>query len=64
MDEQAKKRGKTGARRAIAARWMINSFSIVALLLVLANIIIYYFMRQYYYGSAENYVISEQPRRF
>ena len=59
MDEQAKKRGKTGARRAIAARWMINSFSIVALLLVLANIIIYYFMRQYYYGSAENYVISE-----
>ena len=48
-----------GAGRSIATRWMINTLSVVAILLIIANVSIYYFTRQYYYGSAESYVISE-----
>lgn len=51
---------RTGvARSSIARRWMINTLSVVGVLLVIANLGIYYFTRQYYYGSAENYVVSE-----
>lgn len=57
---------KNGARvriggrwRSIAARWMINTLSVVAILLIIVNVSIYYFTKQYYYGSAESYVISE-----
>lgn len=38
---------------------MVNTLSVVGILLIVANICIYYFMRQYYYGSAESYIISE-----
>lgn len=47
------------AKSSIARRWMINTLSVVGVLLVIANLGIYYFTRQYYYGSAENYVVSE-----
>ncbi|MBQ8172014.1 MAG: HAMP domain-containing histidine kinase [Oscillospiraceae bacterium] len=46
-------------RSSIAWRWMINTLSVVSVLLIVANVCIYYFTRQYYYGSAENYVVSE-----
>ena len=45
--------------RSIASRWMVNTLSVAAVLLVVVNICIYYFTRQYYYGSAESYVVSE-----
>lgn len=48
-----------GRWRSIAARWMINTLSVVAILLIIVNVSIYYFTKQYYYGSAESYVISE-----
>ncbi len=51
-------RNKSG-RGSIAWRWMINTLSVVGILLVVANVCIYHFTRQYYYGSAENYVVSE-----
>jgi len=38
---------------------MMNTLSVVTLLLVVANLCVYYFTKQYYYGSAESYVISE-----
>jgi len=38
---------------------MMNTLSVVAILLVVANVCVYYFTKQYYYGSAESYVISE-----
>ena len=47
------------ARGSIAWRWMINTLSVVGILLIVANVCIYHFTRQYYYGSAENYVVSE-----
>ncbi|MGN1422381.1 MAG: ATP-binding protein [Oscillospiraceae bacterium] len=50
---------KLGAKRSIAGRWMVNTLSVVAILLIIVNVSIYYFTRQYYYGSAESYVISE-----
>lgn len=46
-------------RSSIAWRWMINTLSVVGVLLIVANLCVYYFTRQYYYGSAENYVVSE-----
>ncbi len=46
-------------KSSIAWRWMINTLSVVGILLIVANLCIYYFTRQYYYGSAENYVVSE-----
>ncbi len=47
------------AHGSIAWRWMINTLSVVGVLLIVANLCIYHFTRQYYYGSAENYVVSE-----
>lgn len=46
-------------KHSIAMRWMVNSLSVVAILLIVVNVCIYYFMRQYYYGSARSYIISE-----
>lgn len=46
-------------RRSIATRWMVNTLSVVAILLIIADLCVYYFTKQYYYGSAESYVISE-----
>ena len=45
--------------RSISVRWMVNTLSVAAVLLVVANICVYYFTRKYYYGSAESYVVSE-----
>lgn len=45
--------------RSISVRWMVNTLSVAAVLLVIANICVYYFTRKYYYGSAESYVVSE-----
>lgn len=45
--------------RSISTRWMVNTLSVAAVLLVVANICIYYFTKQYYYGSVESYVVSE-----
>lgn len=44
---------------SIATRWMVNTLSVAAILLVVADLCIYYFTKQYYYGSAESYVVSE-----
>lgn len=46
-------------KHSIAMRWIVNTLSVVAILLIVVNVCIYYFMRQYYYGSAESYIISE-----
>lgn len=60
MSEVIRKTERLGkAKRSIATRWMVNTLSVIALLLIIANVSIYYFMRQYYYGSAESYVVSE-----
>lgn len=59
MAERIAAAGVRGKRRSIAARWMINTLSVVMVLLIIADVCIYYFVRQYYYGSAENYVVSE-----
>ncbi len=56
--EKKKTRFKLG-KHSIAMRWMVNTVSVVAIILIVVNVCIYYFMRQYYYGSAESYIISE-----
>ncbi|MCM1164598.1 MAG: HAMP domain-containing histidine kinase [Lachnospiraceae bacterium] len=58
--ENVLKTAKRGfGKRSIATRWMMNTLSVVAILLIIANLCIYYFTKQYYYGSAESYVVSE-----
>lgn len=59
MENVEKRQPHIMGRRSIATRWMMNTLSVVTILLIVVNICIYYFTRQYYYGSAESYVISE-----
>lgn len=59
MDNNIKSLKKAFGQRSISLRWMVNTLSVAAVLLVVVNICIYYFTKQYYYGSAESYVVSE-----
>jgi signal transduction histidine kinase len=44
------------ARKSIAARWFINSFSIVAVFLLIVNVSVYFALRSYYYGAVRQYL--------
>ena len=47
MNEVVSKTARVGrSKRSIATRWMVNTLSVIALLLIIANVIIYYFMRK------------------
>ncbi len=59
MEKGLKAARRGFGKRSIATRWMMNTLSVVAILLIIANLCIYYFTKQYYYGSAESYIISE-----
>lgn len=43
----------------IAARWFLNSFSIVAVLLVLIDFACYFFFRNYYYSAVRQYIETQ-----
>lgn len=45
--------------KSIATRWFINSFSIVALLLIIIDVSVYFLVRSYYYNAAEQYMNAE-----
>ena len=55
MKEKNLKKG----RHSLATKWLINTLSVVVIVLILVNFGVYYFVRQYYYGSAESYMVSE-----
>lgn len=55
MKEKNQKKG----RHSLATKWLVNTLSVVVIVLILVNFGVYYFVRQYYYGSAESYMISE-----
>jgi len=44
------------ARKSIANRWFINSFSIVAIFLLIVNITVFFALRNYYYGAVRQYL--------
>ena len=46
-------------RRSIAARWFYNSFSIVAVLLIILDIVTYFLIRNYYYGAVRQYIETQ-----
>ena len=46
-------------RRSIAARWFYNSFSIVAVLLIILDIVAYFLIRNYYYGAVRQYIETQ-----
>lgn len=49
----------TPVKQSIARRWMINTMSVILIILITVNVCIYYLVKQYFYGSAESYLISE-----
>ncbi len=46
-------------KQSIANRWFINSFSVVAVLLVVLNVAFYFIIRSFYYNSAKQYIETE-----
>ncbi len=57
MKKITKKKGF--GRHSLATRWIVNTLSVVVIVLVIVNFGVYYFAKQYYYGSAESYMVSE-----
>lgn len=62
---EARKNGKVGAaevaakRKSIATRWFINSFGIIAVIILVVIVGVYLFARNYYYSSVSRYLRSE-----
>lgn len=46
-------------KKSIANRWFFNSFSVVAVLLVVLNIALYFIIRSFYYNSVRQYIETE-----
>jgi len=46
-------------KKSIANRWFFNSFSVVAVLLVILNIAFYFVTRSFYYNSVRQYIETE-----
>jgi len=46
-------------KKSIAKRWFFNSFSVVAVLLVILNIAFYFVTRSFYYNSVRQYIETE-----
>ena len=46
-------------KKSIANRWFFNSFSVVAVLLVVLNIAFYFIIRSFYYNSVRQYIETE-----
>lgn len=46
-------------KKSIANRWFFNSFSVVAVLLVVLNIAFYFVTRSFYYNSVRQYIETE-----
>ena len=52
--------GKTAKKKkSIAARWFVNSFSIVAAIMLIAIIGVYFTAKSYYYNAVNQYLWSE-----
>ena len=47
------------AQKSIARRWFLNSFSVVAVFLLIVNIGVFFALRNYYYGSVRQYLRTE-----
>ncbi len=46
-------------RKSIATRWFINSFGIIAVIMLVVIVGVYFFARNYYYSSVSRYLRSE-----
>lgn len=46
-------------RKSIATRWFINSFGIIAVIVLAVTVGVYFFTRNYYYNSVSQYLRSE-----
>jgi signal transduction histidine kinase len=46
-------------KRSIATRWFVNSFAVVAVILLLMSVGLFFMLRQYYYGAVGQLLQSE-----
>ena len=46
-------------RKSIATRWFINSFGIIAVIMLVVTVGVYFFAHSYYYNSVSRYLRSE-----
>ena len=53
-----KKEQLNGRRRSIAARWFVNSFSVIAVLMLIVTVGIYYTAKSYYYNTVSQFLSS------
>ncbi len=47
------------SKKSIATRWFVNSFSIVAVLLLILDITVFFSIQNYYYNAVSQYIQSE-----
>ena len=47
------------ARKSIASRWFMNSFGVVAILLVIIDVIVFFSVKNYYYNTVKQYLQTE-----
>lgn len=48
----------TNKRRSIAVRWFVNSFSIIAVMMLIVTVGVYYTAKSYYYNTVSQYLSS------
>ncbi len=53
-----KKEQAKGRRRSIAVRWFVNSFSVIAVLMLIVTVGIYYTAKSYYYNTVSQFLSS------
>lgn len=47
------------AKRSITTRWFVNSFSFVAILLIIIDVGVFFVLRNYNYNAVEQYLLTE-----
>jgi len=46
-------------RKSIATRWFVNSFVVVAIILLVMDVALFFMLKSYYYGAVERFMQSE-----
>ncbi|MCL2633405.1 MAG: HAMP domain-containing histidine kinase [Oscillospiraceae bacterium] len=46
-------------KRSIATRWFVNSFAVVAVILIIVDVALFFMLRAYYYSAVGNFLQSE-----
>lgn len=59
QNQELKRNNSDMARKSIASRWFMNSFGVVAILLVIIDVIVFFSVKNYYYNTVKQYLQTE-----